>query len=408
MRNDREPYKIRLFLTSLLRTILNKPVGFDEAVRTTMRRIKLDKREKRSAYIHAYQTIVNYYGLKYLAEKKGLGEGVKAIVNLLEKLNYNFETYLELMDEITQEMPIEERLAKKYSYPLWVVKELLKHLPVSEVEKTLRNLNEKKRWARVNTVNATLEEALECLENEGVRFQRHPKFEDFLRITDPFYPIGGSKCFRKGLLIPEDLSSYVLVESVMKYVASPLLDSCSAPGVKLFHILSKNATLRAIAVDYSSKRLLYAVEILKTYVNQGRILLINGDSRILAYKNRFSTIVLDAPCSGSGAVYGDPSVKLRLSREHVRRYALIQYELMKNVIKQGENIVYTTCSILPIEGEMIVQRIYKEARAVLQDLVGDYIDPAYPGYDVSYKTFRIYPHKVEGQGFFISVLRGVR
>lgn len=387
---------------------MNKPVGFDEAVRTTMRRIKLDKREKRSAYILAYQTVVNYYGLKYLAEKKGLGDDVKAVVNLLEKLNYDFKTYLELIDEITREMPIEERMAKKYSYPLWVVKELLKHLSVSEVEKTLRNLNEKKRWARVNTVNATLEEALKCLENEGVRFQRHPKFEDFLRITDPFYPIGGSKCFRKELLIPEDLSSYVLVESLMKYVVPPLLDSCSAPGVKLFHLLSKNASLRGIAVDYSSKRLWYAVEILKTYVNQGRVLLINGDSRILSYRNRFSTIVLDAPCSGSGAVYGDPSVKLRLTREHVRKHALIQYELMRNVIKQGENIVYITCSILPIEGEMIVQRIYKETRAEFRDLAGDYIDPAYPGYDVSHKTFRIYPHRVEGQGFFISVLRGVR
>uniref|UniRef100_A0A7C2G1C9 RsmB/NOP family class I SAM-dependent RNA methyltransferase n=1 Tax=Thermosphaera aggregans TaxID=54254 RepID=A0A7C2G1C9_9CREN len=408
MRHDHESFKTRLFLISLLRTILNLPIGFDEAVRNVMRRIKLEKREKRLMYILAYQTVVNFYGLKRLAREMGFGADVKAVVNLLEKLGYDFETYMEVVDEATQNLPIKERLAWKYSYPMWVVEELIKHLSVGEVEETLRCLNEKKRYIRINMVNTTVEEALECLEREGLRFQRHPKFEDVFRITDPFQPIGSSECFKKGYLIPEDISSYILVESIMKYVGNTVLDSCSAPGVKLLHLLSRRKSLRGVAVDYSGERVLEAVKILKKHVEQGRIILVNGDSRTLAYRNRFSTIIVDAPCSGSGAVYGDPSVKLRLDKRRVLKYSLIQLELVRNVLNQGENIVYATCSILPIEGEMIVQQIYEKGRVELQELSDEHIDKAYPGFDVSYKTYRIYPHKVGGQGFFISVLRGVR
>jgi len=402
----RDPFKARVFLTSLLETLLHLPIGFDEAVRTSMRKAKLNQREKRRMYALGYQTVINYYGLKYLAGKMGIRNDVKAVVNLLEKLDYDFENYMEMINVATQELPVEEKIAKKYSYPTWVVKELLKHLPAGEVERTLRNLNEKKRWVRINTVNSTIEEALECLEKEGVKFQRHHTFRDLLRIANPFYPIGNSICFKKGYLILEDLSSYILVENAMKYIGSPILDACSAPGTKLSHALSRRL-LKAIAVDYSSKRLLDAKKILKKYINQGNILLVNGDSRILTFNNRFSIVIVDAPCTGSGAVYADPSVKLRLTRHRLRNYSFIQQELVRNVLKLGGNILYATCSIIPYEGEKIVEEIYKEGSIELQELRGEYIDTAYPGYRVSYKTYRIHPLKVEGQGFFISIFRGV-
>ncbi|MEM1635031.1 MAG: RsmB/NOP family class I SAM-dependent RNA methyltransferase [Thermosphaera sp.] len=397
---------LKVFITILLEKLLKSRLGFDQAVKIAIKKSSLSKEDRAISYRIGYETVVNFYGLKMLAKNRGFGVSAASIAEYLESIRFDFEEYRRRIIELTSDYPITLKLSLRYSYPSWLVKKLIGLIGVEETEKTLKSLNEKKRWVRVNTLTVKVEEAMKCLNDEEIEFHPHSEFEDLFKIDDPFYPIGKSNCVKKGYLIPEDIGSYIMVESIQQLVGQDLLDACSAPGVKLLHLLSRRRISSVVIVDYSLKRLLYVRSLLRYLEGGLKSIIIHGDSRIIEYGRRFSTIILDAPCSGSGAVYGDPSVKLRLSKSELERYHEIQYRLLSNALKNGYDIIYATCSIIPLEGEIVVQKLVNKYGVELVRLNYPYLDPSYPSYRVSQKTHRIRPHRVDGQGFFIAIIRG--
>ena len=81
----------------------------------------------------------------------------------------------------------------------------------------------------------------------------------------------------------------------------------------------------------------------------------NQDAKKLDDFFSFDKILLDAPCSGSGTLdLNNPKAFKAFSYDLVKNSAHLQYELLKKaikILKPNSSMVYSTCSILPIENE---------------------------------------------------------
>ena len=90
----------------------------------------------------------------------------------------------------------------------------------------------------------------------------------------------------------------------------------------------------------------------------------NMDAKKLKFDFSFDHILLDAPCSGSGTVdLNDKRTYISFSEKLVVKSSTIQYTLLKKaleLLKSGESMVYSTCSILKMENEDVVNKVLKE------------------------------------------------
>lgn len=116
-------------------------------------------------------------------------------------------------------------------------------------------------------------------------------------------------------------------------------------------------------------------------------------------------VVLDPPCTSTGAFAKSPSAKWRLTRRSVDKMAEIQWQMLKNVVesvKSDGTLAYSTCSITVEENEMLIERFLKwHPKFSLVD-----ISPriGLPGLRGLQKTQRLYPHIHSCNGFFIAKL----
>lgn len=393
-------YRWKFFLTMFLKLLLQRGGGFEGAFSKLARKYGIRGRESRKLYYIAYHLVVNYYGLRALAREAGLKPTPRNIVDRFAALGYDPAALSDELSRLVSGMAGPMKLSLKYSYPLWLVEELLSHMLPQEAEKMLESLNTRKRYIRAL---ADPDKVVKCFDNEGIAL-RDVKYVPglFEVVNDPFAPIGGTRCYREGLAISEDISSAIVVE-LLKGFSGDLLDACSAPGTKLLQLLRSGRFRRAIAVDYSAKRINYIPQLVGD--SGFNVIVVNSDSRRASFSADFGLIFIDAPCTGSGAVYGDPSVKLRLEPHRVKRFRKIQEELVSNLIREGKDVVYVVCSIIPQEGEALVQDIERKYEVELMKFEGELVGPGYRNFDVSDRVNRIYPHVARGQGFFISWMR---
>lgn len=402
------PQKARFYATILLNRITKNKTGFDAEFSQLVRKYNVSPRESAVLYRLLYKLLTYYHSVKFLASYHGFSPRVNGVIEYLYTRGFDFDLILDEVKEAASTLSPTLRISILYGYPSWFIRELYGKTSPESLELALKSLNEKKRWLRVNSLKTSKEEALECLEKTGVKVKPHPEFNELLLVSDPFIKVGGNECVKKGLVIPQDISSYIST-MLINVDQGDLVDACSAPGVKLLQIYSLNKPSRIISVDISEKRLRTLLKIIEYYVGKPySVIVINADSAKNHYNTNNATIVIDAPCSNSGAIYSDPAIKLHLSKRSLRKLSLTQRNILENSLTQGKLIYFMTCSIHPSEGEEVIDHILEkhENKVTLEtsiQLPG--VSKGYSGYKSTSRVYRIQPHEVNGQGFFIAILR---
>ncbi len=291
----------------------------------------------------------------------------------------------------------------RYSVPKWFYEEL-ESLLGGEVRDLMESLRERVWWLRINTLKAPEEKILRVLEEEaGVERDRDLWY--LYRVISVRKPVRLLKAVRQGLAVPQDKASCLVVEALDPEPGDLILDMASAPGMKasLIAMLTEGKA-RILALDLSKRRSLAMKSLMRRLGVAGYIDMAVTDSRFFSSPHLFDKVLLDAPCSSSGAIAKEPAVRLHLLRRgRIEYYSKIQEDLLRRATKLGREMVYATCSLLPEEGEEIVSRIVRSAGHRLAK-PGIAAQSGYKIYQISQDVARTFPHIDRSEGFFIAKL----
>ena len=153
------------------------------------------------------------------------------------------------------------------------------------------------------------------------------------------------------------------------YRGGLVLDMCSGRGVKAGQILQSLPDARLEGWELSEGRHRSAAGEMRRLGVADRALLRQGDALKLEPSAPPSLILLDAPCSGSGAWSRKPESKWRLDWRRFDRLAAVQRSLLERALALCASsgiIVYVTCSLLRQENENVVAEVLANHRECVE------------------------------------------
>jgi 16S rRNA (cytosine967-C5)-methyltransferase len=298
----------------------------------------------------------------------------------------------------------------RLSTPRWLYERVSSLLGAAEAERVFRAFEERSWWLRVNTFRGSEEGVVRELESEGVEVEVHRELPYMVRVVRSPKPVRLLRAVREFRAVPQDVASAVAVEYLDVRPGDVVLDMCAAPGLKtsLISMLS-GGEARVVAVDVSLRRLLAAKHLLRRMgVPETSVNLVLADSTYINVRS-VDKVLLDAPCSNSGAIGKDPGVKATLTPGKVEYYRGTQLRLLTKALQLSDVVVYSVCSILPEEGEEVVTEVLKASTnlRVVPHRLARLCSPGYRGYPVSDSVCRMFPHTHLSDGFFIARLERV-
>lgn len=196
--------------------------------------------------------------------------------------------------------------------------------------------------------------------------------------------------FKKGLFEVQDASSQKVAHFLNVAPGMRVVDACAGAGGKTLHLaaLMENKG-QIIAMDIYEGKL---KELKRRAKRAGAH---NIDTRVIdttkVFKKLFNTadrVLIDAPCTGLGTIKRNPDLKWKLQPDFVDKVVKRQAQLLENyskMVKEGGQMVYATCSILPQENEQQVAAFLATEQGQKFELIKDnIISPAQSGYDGFY------------------------
>jgi 16S rRNA (cytosine967-C5)-methyltransferase len=268
---------------------------------------------------------------------------------------------------------------------------------------------------RVNVARTTRATLRERLAAEGVATEPGRWSPWALVVQEPG-PLPPTPAFDEGLFEVQDEASQLVARLVDPLRSAPTIDACAGAGGKtlaLCALLGKRG--QVVALDPSKRRL---AELKKRAARaQAFNLLVQPAPRagqalappLAALAGRAARVLVDAPCSGLGALRRKPDVARRIDAELLARLPEQQLAIAREALpwlRPEGRLVYATCTPLAAENEAVVARLVAEERLValpqrewvpaeLAELVRDPESP----------VLRLLPHVHGTDAFTVHVLR---
>ncbi len=308
---------------------------------------------------------------------------------------------------------LSKEIAKKFGYHEFIIRRWMNFFDdymdlINAMEKGIP------KHIRVNTLKIEEEKLIKKLEQRGFKLESTDVPFCYKILHEPF-SIGAT---------PEYLMGYYYVMEKNSCIPPLVLDP--KPG----EIVADFAASPGGKTTFLSQLMMNEGVILAIEVNKERIqALIDNVHRLgclnVAIINMDATefwrtgikvdrILLDAPCSGEGVIYKDPTRKKRSGKRDIEICAERQRKLIESAIRSLKShgvLVYSTCSLAPEENEFIINYVLERYPVRLEEI--KWGDPAFteiPRKNIKLnseisKARRFYPHKHETSGFFVAKLK---
>ena len=236
---------------------------------------------------------------------------------------------------------------------------------------------------RVNRLRATPAAARKSLAADGIEVEDVAGAPDALRVTANPRLVSQSAAYRAGLVELQDAASQSVAAAVAPKPGERILDLCAGGGGKTLALSAAMQGETVFAHDINPARM----RDLPVRADRAGASVEMLDSTALSA--RFDAVLVDAPCSGSGAFRRNPDQKWRLTPESLTDLVAAQTDVIDRamgLVVPGGRVIFATCSVLWSENEA-------QVAASLKRWPG-----ARPG-----TVRRIAPGAL-GDGFFIAII----
>ena len=196
-----------------------------------------------------------------------------------------------------------------------------------------------------------------------------------------------------------------------------VLDLCAAPGGKSTELASKlQGEGVLVSNDISPTRAKALAKNMQMAGVPNAVVLSENPQNIVPYfPEYFDKILVDAPCSGEGMFRKENKMMAAWEEHGPEFFAPLQREILESAIKmlkKGGMMVYSTCTFSPEEDEGTVAWLlekYPEISVVKTERLEGFSEgrPEWIGSEEESlrHCIRIWPHKVEGEGHFVALLK---
>lgn len=223
-----------------------------------------------------------------------------------------------------------------------------------------------------------------------------------------------------GLYYIQEPSAMAVGELVDPQPGERVLDLCAAPGGKTTHLAGRMGGEGLLVANepHSARAKILSQNVERMGIRNAVVLNEMPDRLAKRFPAFFDRVLVDAPCSGEGMFRKDPDACAEWSPGHVTMCADRQVDIMRSaaaMLKPGGRLVYSTCTFSPEENEGAVSRFVREYPEFEVMVV-----QAHEGFDRGRRewlpegeepaarldaTFRLWPHRIHGEGHYVAVLR---
>ncbi|WP_049921089.1 RsmB/NOP family class I SAM-dependent RNA methyltransferase [Halopiger djelfimassiliensis] len=269
---------------------------------------------------------------------------------------------------------------------------------------------------RVNTIKASVDRALETLDEGGLAYEQAEWNPRVLRLeTDS---PGSTWTSFHGLTHGQEEVSAVPPVVLDPQPGERVWDCCAAPGGKATQIAALMDDRGTVVANDSNLGRISALRFNAERLGATSLAVTNRDARNYSLNpfpfDEFDRALVDAPCSCEGTIRKNPDALENWSEDHIQSVAGIQKGVLRRAIqatREGGTVVYSTCTFAPEENEAVVQHALENepCRVVDFDLGLDYSPGRTAWNDETFdasldRTARIYPHQNDTGGFFVAKL----
>ncbi|MEP2640284.1 RsmB/NOP family class I SAM-dependent RNA methyltransferase [Roseobacter sp.] len=257
-------------------------------------------------------------------------------------------------DEASYDPVAHASLAESADFPEWLWPDLVRShgdhaLPVARAMRDRAPVH-----LRVNLQKRNRDDALASLADEGIICEPLGLSPSALQVIEGARKIRNSGPYLNGMVELQDASSQAAADLVPLTQGQTLLDFCAGAGGKVLAIAART-TAEFFAHDVDPRRMKdLSVRAERAGVSVTQLTL----DEIEQDQHQFDTVLIDAPCSGSGSWRRDPQGKWALTPDRLGEIVDLQQEILDlacMLVKPHGHLVYATCSLLDRENERQVK-----------------------------------------------------
>lgn len=289
-----------------------------------------------------------------------------------------------------------ERISIETSHPSWLIEKWISDFSSSEAEQIAAANNRVPRIAFRFTRKGESRRQLASYPQSEVAEGGYvvPSVNEALR-----------EMADAGEIYFQDEASQLVAQVASQNTRGRFLDVCAAPG-------GKTAQIAAIHDESGRTRLVVAGDLHASRVNLLRrtcekqgvgfvdIVQYDAESALPFADESFDTVLVDAPCSGTGTIRHNPEIRYFLAPDDFCDLAKKQRNILLNaskLVRPGGRLIYSTCSIQSEENEAVCDWFMSGSELFRQTT------PGVPRRFLTDKDFaRTFPHRDGTDGFFIA------
>ena len=247
---------------------------------------------------------------------------------------------------------------------------------------------------RANPLQTTVRElqnALSDLDIETITLKGYPYALQLKERANVFT----SEAFQKGWFEVQDASSQRVAAVLDPQPGMRIVDACAGAGGKSLHIASLMENKgQVVSMDiYQNKLNELKRRARRNGIHNIETRLIDSTKVIKKMIGKADKVLIDAPCSGLGVLKRNPDTKWKMQPDFLEKIKETQRELLNSysrMVKEGGQLVYATCSILPSENNKQVADFLSREEGADFTLVSEE---------------KLLAHKTGFDGFYIALLQ---